>query len=189
VVHFIPHGQLTVVSNMSHGFSQAFLNVGVSYNENVDRVMEVLMEVAGELRYDKDFGPLLLDDPEMLGVDRFGESEVVISFYVKTAPLKQWKVRRELMRRIKKKFDEEGIEIPFPHRTLVWGSESAVVPVSGPERASGYSQPGEPGSAAHRSSQHDAKQPAGLAPEESSTRSHNTPASPSSAGSTVKAAR
>lgn len=70
------------------------------------------------LRGDAEFGPWMLEDPEMLGVDGFGESAVAIKMCVKTHPLKRWQVKRELLRRIKHKFDELGIEIPFPHRTV-----------------------------------------------------------------------
>jgi small-conductance mechanosensitive channel len=80
--------------------------------------MDVLMQLGREMRQDPKFASLILDDPEMLGVDAFGDSAVVIKFFIKTKPIKQWDVKRELLRRIKKKFDELGIEIPFPHRTV-----------------------------------------------------------------------
>ena len=117
-VHFVPHGNATTVSNMTHGWSRALFEIGVAYKENVDRVMEVLMDLGRELRSDPDFSYFILDDPEMLGLSEFGDSAVVIKFFIKTRPLKQWAVKRELQRRIKNKFDELGIEIPFPHRTL-----------------------------------------------------------------------
>lgn len=118
VVHFIPHGTITTVSNYSHGWSRAVFNVGVSYRENVDEVMQILNQLSHEIRQDPIFGGMILEDAEMLGVDAFGDSSVVIKFFLKTRPLKQWKVKRELNRRIKHRFDELGIEIPFPHRTV-----------------------------------------------------------------------
>lgn len=118
VAHFVPHSQVTTVSNLTHGWSRVMLDVGVAYKEDVDRVMEVLMELAHKMREEPQFGPLILDKPEMLGVDAFADSAVVIKFIVRTRPLKQWIVKRELLRRIKIRFDELGIEIPFPHRTL-----------------------------------------------------------------------
>lgn len=118
VAHFVPHGQITNVSNLTHGWSRVMLDIGVAYKEDVDRVMEVLMELARKMCKEPQFGPLILDDPEMLGVDAFTDSAVVIKFIVRTRPLKQWIVKRELLRRIKNRFDELGIEIPFPHRTL-----------------------------------------------------------------------
>ncbi len=78
----------------------------------------VLMELAHELRKDESFGPMVLDDPELLGVDAFADSAIVIRFLFKTRPLDRWTVKRELLRRIKLRFDELGIEIPFPHRTV-----------------------------------------------------------------------
>lgn len=118
VVHFIPHGEVKTVSNLTHGWSRALFEIGVAYKEDADRVMKVLVEVGKELRQDPFFGELILEDPEMLGVDSFGDSAVVIKFYLKTRPQKQFTVKRELLRRIKRKFDELGIEIPFPHRTV-----------------------------------------------------------------------
>jgi small-conductance mechanosensitive channel len=118
IAHFIPHSQITTVSNLTHGWSRVVLDVSVAYKEDVNRVMEVLLELAREMRKEPQFGPLILDEPEMLGVDAFADSAVVIKFMVRTRPLKQWIVKRELLRRIKIRFDELGIEIPFPHRTL-----------------------------------------------------------------------
>jgi len=118
VVHFVPHGQISTVTNMTHGWSRALFDIGVAYKEDVDRVMDVLMRLGRELREDPQFGRLILDDPEMLGVDQFADSAVVVKFFIKTLPLQQWTVRRELNRRIKNTFDELGIEIPFPHRTV-----------------------------------------------------------------------
>lgn len=118
VAHFIPHGQITTVSNLTHGWSQVMLEVGVAYKENVDQVMNVLMELARDMRNDAQFGPLIMDEPEMLGVDAFTDSAVMIKLLVRTRPLSQWIVKRELLRRIKNRFDDLGIEIPFPHRTV-----------------------------------------------------------------------
>ncbi len=117
-LHFIPNGEIKSVVNMTHGWSRALFDIGVAYKENVDHVMAVIMELAGQLRKDSKFRLMILDDPTMLGVDAFGDSAVVIKFHIKTLPLKQWEVKRELNRRIKNRFDELGIEIPFPHRTV-----------------------------------------------------------------------
>jgi len=117
-VHFVPHGQINTVSNLTHGWSRVFFEIGVAYKEDVDHVMKVLMDLAREMRRDAEFRDLILDEPEMLGVNAFDDSAVKICFVVKTRPLKRWAVKRELNRRIKKKFDALGIEIPFPHRTV-----------------------------------------------------------------------
>jgi len=127
-VHFIPHGQVTTVSNLTHGWSRALFDIGVAYKEDADYVMKVLTELGKGLRQDPYYQDLILDDPEMLGVDSFGDSAVVIKFFIKTRPQRQFTVKRELLRRIKRKFDELGIEIPFPHRTVYYrsGEESPV---------------------------------------------------------------
>ncbi len=117
-VHFIPNGQITAVTNMTHGWSRALFDIGVAYKEDVDRVIGVLSSLAHDLRSDPQFGPLILEDATMLGVDRLADSAVVIKFFIKTRPLQQWTIRRELLRRIKNRFDELGIEIPYPHRTV-----------------------------------------------------------------------
>ena len=117
-VHFIPHGEISSVSNLTHKWSRAVLDVGVAYGEDIDHVMEVLLALGKEMRTDPVFGPMILEDMEMLGLDSFGDSAIMVKFFIKTKPLKQWSVRRELNRRIKNKFDELGIEIPFPHRTV-----------------------------------------------------------------------
>ena len=117
-VHFMPHGQISSVTNLTHGWSRAVLEVGIAYKEDVDRVIEILMELGRQLRNDPEYGPLILEDPMMLGVDAFSDSAVIIKFYIKTRPLRQWPVKRELLRRIKNTFDQVGIEIPFPHRTV-----------------------------------------------------------------------
>jgi small-conductance mechanosensitive channel len=118
VVHFIPHGTITTVSNLTHGWSRALFDVGVAYKEDADRVMQLLLDLGHELCKDPTFGPLILEGPEMLGVDDLADSSVVIKFFLKTLPLQQWTVKREMLRRIKKRFDELGIEIPFPHQTI-----------------------------------------------------------------------
>ncbi|MDD5217058.1 MAG: mechanosensitive ion channel family protein [Candidatus Omnitrophica bacterium] len=121
-VIYIPNGEIKTVVNFTKEYAQALLNVGVAYKENIDRAMSVIKELGGEMRKDPYYGKLILDNLEMLGVDEFGESQVTIKFRMKTLPIKQWEVAREFRRRLKNRFDELGIEIPFPHRTLYWGA-------------------------------------------------------------------
>ena len=120
-VIYIPNGEIKTVINFTTEYAQALLNIGVAYKENVDQVMEVIKGLGAEMRKDPYFGRLILDELEMLGVDEFGDSHVGIKFRMKTLPIKQWEVSREFRRRLKNRFDELGIEIPFPHRTLYWG--------------------------------------------------------------------
>ncbi len=96
--------------------------------------MAVLREVGDELAADEAFRPLILEPLQVLGVDDFGESQVTIKTMITTLPLKQWDVARELGRRIKKRFEQEGIEIPFPHLSLYFG-----------EASKGSRRPGDPG--------------------------------------------
>lgn len=117
-LHFIPNGQITTVSNKTHGWSRALFMIPVDYKEDVDRVMDVLREIGTELRAEPEFEPFILDDPEMLGVDELGDSAVIVKFFMKTRPLKRWRVKREMLRRIKKRFDELHISIPVPQRMI-----------------------------------------------------------------------
>jgi small conductance mechanosensitive channel len=129
--HFIPHGQITVVTNLTHGWSRAVFEIGIGYQQDVEQVIEVLLDLARELRRDVKFADMIVADPEMQGVDALGESAVVIKFGLKTRPMKQWDVKRELLRRIKRRFDELGIEIPYPQRTL-WVRRQPRVGDQGP---------------------------------------------------------
>jgi small conductance mechanosensitive channel len=118
VVHIVPNGDIRVVSNKTKEWSRAVLEIGVGYGENPDRVIIVLEEIGAEIRDDPVYGALLLETPTVPGVEAFTDSAVVIRMMVRTLPLKQWTVARELRRRIKHRFDAEGIEIPFPQRTI-----------------------------------------------------------------------
>jgi small conductance mechanosensitive channel len=126
VVHFIPNGSITSVSNETHGWSRALIDVGVAYKENIDQVIGVLTDLTRQLRTDRTFGPLILEEPLPPAVDALGDSAVVLKFAIKTKPNQQVAVKRELLRRIKNRFDELGIELPFPHRTLYHRHESAA---------------------------------------------------------------
>lgn len=123
-VIYIPNGEIKTVTNLTKEWSRALFNIGVAYKENVDHVMEVIKELGKEIKEDPYFGRLILKDLEMLGVDSFGDSSVNIKFMIQTIPIKQWEVGREFNRRLKNRFDELGIEIPFPHQTLYWGSDT-----------------------------------------------------------------
>jgi moderate conductance mechanosensitive channel len=125
VVHIIPNGEITRVSNLTKSWSRAVLHVGVAYKEDVDHVIAVLRDLLREFHADPEWAGLLLEEPQVPGVEDFADSAVVIRVLAKTLPLKQWDVARELRRRIKRRFDQEGIEIPFPHVTFYWGDQQA----------------------------------------------------------------
>jgi small-conductance mechanosensitive channel len=123
-VHIFPNGSVETLSNLSHEWSAYVFDLGVAYKENTDAVTEVIREVGAGLRADANFGLYIIADLEVFGVDEFADSAVVIKGRIKTKPLKQWIVGREFNRRIKQAFDEQGIEIPFPHRSVYFGEAS-----------------------------------------------------------------
>lgn len=122
-VHFIPNGNIDVVTNMTKDYSRYVLDIGVAYREDVDEVMEVVKEIDEELRKDLQFKQDILEPVEILGLDKFADSAIVIKARIKTKPIRQWAVGREFNRRLKKKFDQRNIEIPFPHTTLYLGQD------------------------------------------------------------------
>jgi small conductance mechanosensitive channel len=121
VVHVVPNGQITKVSNLTRGWSRVVLDVAVAYKEDPDKVMEVMRDEGRKLWEDPKWRPLILEHAEVPGIESFGESGVSIRMLVKTLPLKQWDVARELRRRLKIRFSDENIEIPFPSQTVYWG--------------------------------------------------------------------
>ena len=112
----IPNGSINMVKNLTSEWSRVDYKIGVAYDTNLDRAMDVLMDEAVKLK--ADMPNEIIEDPERLGVDSFGDSAITLRAWIKTAPLMQWKVEREFNRRIHLRFDKEGIEIPFPQRTL-----------------------------------------------------------------------
>ncbi len=122
-VHYVRNGQIQVVTNMTQEYSRYVFDIGVAYRENVDEVIEVIKMVDENLRNDPEYGTDILEPIEILGLDQFAESAVVIKARTKTRPIRQWAVGREFNRRLKAAFDERGIEIPFPHVTLYVGKD------------------------------------------------------------------
>ncbi|MFL5385672.1 MAG: mechanosensitive ion channel family protein [Longimicrobiaceae bacterium] len=119
VVHIVPNGQITKVSNLTRTWARVVLDVGVAYKEDTDRVAEVMREVGHELWEDEEWRALLVEAPEVPGIESFDSSSVVIRMTAKTLPLKQWDVARELRRRLKRRFEAEGIEAPSSQSRLV----------------------------------------------------------------------
>ena len=118
-VHFIPNGEIKAVTNRTYVWGRAVLELPIAFSEDVDRVMDVILEVAQEFREDPEMGDWVTDEPVMLGVDKFTEYGVIIKFMVQTRPDQIFTTRRQLLRRVKKRFDEEGIQISVPHRLLI----------------------------------------------------------------------
>jgi len=118
-LHIIPFSAVTTVTNMTRDFAFAVLDVAVAYGEDTDQVTEVLRGIAAEMREDAKWRSAIRDDLDVLGVEKLADSGVLIRVRLKTEPTQRWAVARELNRRIKRRFDELGIEIPFPHRKLI----------------------------------------------------------------------
>jgi small conductance mechanosensitive channel len=129
IVHYIPNGEIAVASNFTQEYSRVNLNVGVSYSEDLDHVMRVIDRVGEEMAADPKWGPSLITPPKSLRVDNLGDSGIDIKVVGDTKPIKQWEVMGELRKRIKKAFDDEGIEIPYPHRVIVTrGAKATDIP-------------------------------------------------------------
>ncbi|MBN1283288.1 MAG: mechanosensitive ion channel family protein [Proteobacteria bacterium] len=113
----IPNGSIATVKNLTSEWSRVDYKIGVAYATDLDRAMDILADEAKGLK--ADMPELIMDDPEPLGADEFNDSSITLRIWIKTRPLKQWVVRREYNRRVHRRFEREGIEIPFPQRT-VW---------------------------------------------------------------------
>ncbi len=127
VVHVFPNGTITSMANMTREWSAYVFDIGVAYKEDTDRVVAIMRRVGAELKQDENFGRLMVDEVEVFGVDRFADSAVMIKGRLRTLPIKQWDVGREFLRRLKFAFDQEGVEIPVPHRSVFLDGGSAPV--------------------------------------------------------------
>ena len=125
-VHSIPNGEVAVSSNLTRAWSRVNIMISVSYADDLDHVFAVINRVGEDMANDPDWSKDIIAAPKALGVEGFGDSGIDIRVLGDTQPIRQWDVMRELRRRLKKAFDEEGIEIPFPHRTLVTAGQKAA---------------------------------------------------------------
>ncbi|MDG3006859.1 mechanosensitive ion channel family protein [Paludisphaera mucosa] len=113
-LHFLPNGATTSVVNMTHGWSSASFAVRIAWEEDVDRVIAIIQDLGKELRQDPNLRLMIVDDLNMMGVDALTDSAAVILFSIKTLPLQQWNVKREFLRRLKKRFQEKKVLLPPP---------------------------------------------------------------------------
>jgi small conductance mechanosensitive channel len=122
-VHFVPNGEIKTVTNRTRGFAQAVIEAGVAYREDPDEALGVMSEVAQAMRADPAWKDRLPDALEIIGVERWADSAVILRARLRVVPpIQQWNVRREFLKRLKKAFDERGIEIPYPHLTVYAGA-------------------------------------------------------------------
>jgi small-conductance mechanosensitive channel len=128
-VHFVPNGEIKIVTNRTRDYAQALIEVGVAYREDTDEALEVMREVGRGMRADPDWRARILDDVEIVGVERWADSAVILRCRLKVVGIQQWNVRREFLRRLKKAYDARGIEIPYPHLTVYPGvADRSVAP-------------------------------------------------------------
>ncbi len=122
-VHVFQNGKISSLSNMTKDWSAMVFDIGVAYKEDTQKVMEVIKQVGDELKDDPAFSDDIIEPIEVMGLNEFGDSAIIIRARIKTKPIKQWGVGREYRKRLKSRFDELNIEIPFPHTTVYWGEE------------------------------------------------------------------
>jgi small conductance mechanosensitive channel len=118
-VWYVRNGEILRVGNMSQNWARSVLDVPVSYTEDLHRVRAILKDVAHDLWEDDEYRSVIIEEPEVWGVERWDPDGVIVRVTLKTAPMEQWNVAREMRERIKARFDHEGIEIPLPQR-MVW---------------------------------------------------------------------
>ena len=117
-VHMIPNGQITMVSNMTRKWSRAVVDVGVAYGTDVDKALSVFRDEAERFSRDKEWASRFDGEPEVVGINSLDESQITIRTLLRTHPGQQWAVGREFRRRILARLAHEGIEIPFPARSV-----------------------------------------------------------------------
>jgi small-conductance mechanosensitive channel len=129
ILHVVPNGEIRVSSNYTRSISRAFFEVGVAYKEDLDRVMALVKKTWEEMAKDPEWeGRIISETPWLLRVEEFGDSGIIIRAVGDTRPMEQWAVLGELRRRIKRAFDQEGVEIPWPHIKLYFGEEKKAEP-------------------------------------------------------------
>ena len=122
IVHSIPNSEINTASNFTKGYSRVNLNISVAYGEDLDRVINVINRVCTEMAEDPKWKADFVTTPQVLRVDNLGDSGIDIKILGDTKPIRQWDVMGELRLRLKRTFDAEGIEIPWPHTKVYFGN-------------------------------------------------------------------
>ena len=125
VAHTVPISEVTTIKNFTKGYSCADLTITAAYKEDIDQVIQVIRDIGDELRASEEWGPEILQPIEVLGLDEFGDSAVVFKARIRTRKMKHLPVKRAFNRLLKLRFDELGIEIPFPHQTMFFGEDKS----------------------------------------------------------------
>jgi moderate conductance mechanosensitive channel len=145
VYHVVPNGQITVASNYTKQMSRVNFNIGVSYDTDLDQAIRVINNVGREMAADPKWAPLLISPPRALRVDNLGNSSIDIKVVGETRPSQQWDVTGELRLRLKKAFDQEGIEIPWPHTKVYFGNTPPSSPTGAKDKTRQPEPPANPG--------------------------------------------
>ena len=123
-VHHIPHGEIKKVSNFTKDFSRINLDIGISYNSDLEHVIKVVNQIGNELAEDPNWKEFIIKPPLFLRVNEFADSAIIIKILGEIVSVKQWEIAGELRKRIKIAFDKEGIEIPFPQMVIHQAKEA-----------------------------------------------------------------
>lgn len=129
VVHIIQNGKINSLSNMTKEWSAINFNIGVGYKEDVSKVMSIMKKVGDEMMSDENYKDKILEPIDVLGLDQFADSALIIRARFKTKPAEQWAIGREYRKRLKESFDKSNIEIPFPHTTITWSEQNPIINV------------------------------------------------------------
>lgn len=128
-VFTVPFSEVSIVENLTKNFSYYLLDIRVDYRQDIEKVESLLIKIDQQMREEEQYRDKIMEPIEILGVDSFAESAVIVKARIKTLPLQQWTVGREFNRRMKRLFDEQDIHIPFPHRTLYFGQHNTDLPL------------------------------------------------------------
>ncbi|KPK73593.1 hypothetical protein AMJ87_01255 [candidate division WOR_3 bacterium SM23_60] len=127
IVHYIPNSEIAIASNFTKEFSRVNMNISVGYGEDLDRVITVINQVCTAMVAEKEWKDKIIKTPQVLRVDKLGDSGIEIKILGDTKPIAQWEVMGELRKRIKQTFDKENIEIPWPHMKVYFGNETVAL--------------------------------------------------------------
>jgi small conductance mechanosensitive channel len=134
-VWYVRNGEILRVGNMSQGWARAVIDVPVAYSSDLGRARAVLKEVADEVWHDPRYEPVILEEPTVTGVETMNREGLMVRVLVKTEPMQQWPIARELRERIKARFDREGLALPLPTSAIMVRTEGPARPADEPKPA------------------------------------------------------